>query len=256
MESIFDMIRDRKRILKIFRYCRHHAVTFSANCEELIFIESTLTLSDMRRIEVSVKTPFEEWRKRPICLVMRVESLSFHPQLALPCQNFTFSFQHKGMSHSFCARLLQFNQRARLAVFALPEGIYKRRLRHAFRIPVDPSDGVQVELNRDTLEVFNLTMDGVGLYIPCISFFRIGQVVPQLLLLIRGERFLATGRVRHISTVAPSECICGMSLEYKDETAMDRIRKFIVEKQLESAGVPARNTSDAQSEIKGSSEPE
>ena len=144
MESIFSMIEEPKRILKVLQYCRHHAVPFYAKCEELICMESKLRLSDIRRVLVTVKTPFEEWIRRDICLVMRVESLSFHPQLAWPCQNFTFSFQYRTSGHSFHSRLRRFNRRAHLAVFSFPQGIYKRRLRETLRIPVNASDGIHV----------------------------------------------------------------------------------------------------------------
>jgi hypothetical protein len=231
------MIEDRQRVLKIFRYCIHHAVPFFAKCEDLIYTESTLRLSALRRVPVKVKTPFEEWARREVCLIMRGDSASFRTQMAWSCQNFSFSFQHRTISHSFHSKLLLFNYRAQLAVFSFPRGLYTRRLRETLRIPVSSSDDIRVAFNDQTLEVFNLTMDGVGLYLPSPSFFRIGQSVQRLTLLMGDERFLATGRIRHISTLAPGKYICGMSLEYKDGAAGDSIREFIVEKQLMSAGV-------------------
>jgi len=237
VESTFCMIENWKRILRTFRYCRHHSVPFFVKCDELISIESTLRLLDIRRVPVEVKTPFEEWARRDVCLVMRIGSSSFHSQVVWPCQNFTLSFQHRSIAHSFHSRLLLFNHRAHLAVFAFPKGIYKRRLRETLRIPVSASDAVRIAFNEQILDVFNLTMEGVGLFIPGPTLFRIGQVVPRLSLLIKDERFYATGRIRHISAMAPGKYICGMSLEYKDAAANDRIREFIVEKQLESAGI-------------------
>lgn len=237
MNSAYDMIKDPKQMIRILRYCKHQAIPLATKSEELISIESKVTLVDIDMLTVKWRTPFEEQIGRQVCLITRIHGSSFDPQLPWPCHTFTLSFQYRRMGHSFHCRLVRFIRRARLAIFSLPEGIYKHRLREDVRIPVSAADGIRITLEQEIMEVFNLNAEGVGLFVTSPGLFRVGQVIPQMHLIIHDRQFRAEGKIRHISRCAPGKYACGISLRYVEENALVCIRKFIIRKQLEEAGI-------------------
>ncbi len=237
MEPIVKMLEDSKQITRILKYCRRHAVPFSARCEELISIELGLTLMGLAWVPVPSNGAFGQTGGRERCLLMKVHASSYDLHLPWPSHNFTFSFQYRTVGHSFHSDILRYVHRNHIAVFAAPSGIYEHRLRENLRIAIDPSDQVGLVMDRVRMEVINLTMDGVAVAVPGPILLRIGQALPRLELVIGNERFSGKGKVRHISKRSQDNFLCGVSMEYDSPAALHRVQKLIVKKQLQIAGV-------------------
>lgn len=243
MKPILNMVEDRKHIWKVFQYCRRHGVVFTARCEELVPVELNLKLLDIRRIQVPFRISFQERTERWVSLLMSTESNCSHSPLSWSFQNYTFSFHHRTLNHSFHSQLLKFIKRSGQAVFSFPSWIYSARIREAMRVSVGITDRVMIAWDDCRMNVFDLAMDGVGLLLPDSCRVRVGQVIPALSLVLQEDRFPAVGKIRHISRIAGKR-ICGMSMVYRTPEAATRIGEFIVAKQLASAGILLSNTGE------------
>ena len=230
-------IEDERQILRVFRYCRSHSVELFARSEELLCMDLGLVLLAIRPLHVPAQL-FAGHPRRELCLQTIVHSTSHDLSIPLPGRNFTISFQHRTIRHSFQCCLYRYIPRLRTAILSFPERIYEHYLRSSLRAPVVPSDSIRLcAQNGMLIEVVNLTVDGMAAIVPDEISVRVGQVTPPFFIIINECRFPVTGRIRHITPISPGRRLCGFSLEYVDPDVHRRLQEFILKKQLCLAGI-------------------
>ena len=84
--------------------------------------------------------------------------------------------------------------------------------RNSFRIPINESDNVTLQINNHPYEIINITSVGIGIYLVYENVFSIGDSIDKIELFIEGELLTFQGRVRHISPKDSNGYLCGIEL--------------------------------------------
>lgn len=226
-----DLIDVKKRVLKILEYCRRHAIQFTARSSELMPVEMRLSLVQVAPVLVDAMGSFEAGPNRELGLVTKLKSSSHDPELPLPSSIFSVSFQYRTIGHSFHSLLLKFIPCARIAIFSMPRGIYTHRLREEVRFPVLPEETIRIKVNSFTLDVINISTQGLAAVSRGTASFRRGQILPGLSLVLPGQIICATGTVRHVTKIPDERYLYGISLEFPDAAENSKMRELVVLRQ-------------------------
>ena len=103
--------------------------------------------------------------------------------------------------------------------------------RNSFRIPINESDNVTLQINNHPYEIINITSVGISIYLVYADVFFIGDVIDKIELYIEGERLTFQGRVRHISPKDSDGYLCGIEL-IEPITNSKRILLDYIQKKL------------------------
>lgn len=235
MTSGNDLIDVKKRVLRILEYCRRHAIQFTARSNGLLPVEMKFLLMEIAPVQVEARGSFEEGRNRELGLLAKLKSSSYDPELPLPSSIFSVSFQYRAIGHSFHCLLLRYIPCARTVIFSMPRGIYAHRLRQELRFPVLPSDSVRIGVDGQTLEVVNISQQGVAAISGGPARFRRGQILPSLSLMLPGESIPATGTVRHVTKISEEKYLYGISLEFPNANELAKMKEQIARQQMKLA---------------------
>jgi hypothetical protein len=105
--------------------------------------------------------------------------------------------------------------------------------RKSFRIPINESDNVTLQINSHPYEIINITSVGISIYLEYANVFFIGDIIDNIELYIEGEFLTFQGRVRHISPKDSDGYLCGIELI---ETVTNSKRIFLdyIQKKLKN----------------------
>ena len=84
--------------------------------------------------------------------------------------------------------------------------------RNSFRIPINESDNVTLQINNHPYEIINITSVGISIYLVYADVFSIGDIIDKIELYIEGELLTFQGRVRHISPKDSDGYLYGIEL--------------------------------------------
>jgi len=101
--------------------------------------------------------------------------------------------------------------------------------RNSFRIPINESDNVTLQINNNPYEIINITSVGISIYLVYADVFSIGDIIDTIELDIDGDFLTFQGRVRHISPRDSDGYLCGIelidSIKSKKRHFLDFIQK-------------------------------
>lgn len=106
------------------------------------------------------------------------------------------------------------------------EEALRQILRHRFREPVRAEDGVSLTVEGVSYVVFNLSLQGVGVYLPCRDRWQEQTVLPAMSLSLGGQSFLVAGTVVHLSPEG-SQYLCGIALTSMPPPCQEAISRYL-----------------------------
>jgi hypothetical protein len=107
-----------------------------------------------------------------------------------------------------------------------PEKIQGKIIRHVFRLPIEESDKVSLEINDKTYEVINLGTTGIGILVDEEDSFTVDQPLKEVVLHIDVERLQLKGRVVHVSP-REFQLICGIEFVEMATEEEDKMLNFL-----------------------------
>jgi len=127
----------------------------------------------------------------------------------------------------FTSRLESDAEKARSAVTSNRDLKNEGIVRTAYRLPVDPTDPIQLIINGHAYSLMNIS--GRGAQIACSEAdgFAPEQVLESMELIIENEPLALTGEVVYSTFVGPEHCVCGIYFQVPDEADQQRLEDYL-----------------------------
>lgn len=106
------------------------------------------------------------------------------------------------------------------------EEALRQILRHRFREPVLAEDGVTLTVGGTPYGVFNLSQQGVGIYLTCRNSWQEQTGLQAMSLSLGGQSFLVDGTVVHLSPEG-SQYLCGIALTSMPPPCQEAISHYL-----------------------------
>lgn len=106
------------------------------------------------------------------------------------------------------------------------EEALRQILRHGFRVPVAQSQQMFVTFAGDSYVVFNLSANGVGVYLNKVGQLEVQTRLQGASLSIAGQSFAVDGTVVHLSNDG-AHYLCGIELRDMSPECQEAVREYL-----------------------------